>query len=1179
MKKKFLIIQFIVSLGFMDSIAQTMTAGKNAIMEQTPREAMTTLTGSTYKTLQSSIGYFDGLGRPSLTVVYRGSADASKDLITSTSQYDIFGRNYKNILPVASNSSTGDFSTQSEALAKTFYNDQNPFTEVTLFENSPMNRPLKSYGVGENWRTNSKFVESKYLIANSGVVLLFNVTSTGATLAGTYEANQLTKNVLVSEQGNEVVEYKDKDGKIIQRDVQDGVGTYLSVLFIYDDFDRLRYVIQPKALIKFGNTPLLQSFSEGDAIFKEGIFGYVYDKQSRIIEKKIAGAGTHFYVYDKNDRVVVHADETDKANDYWQFNKYDIFGRILSQGLIKNIGSLTRSQIQTDFDNFANVSTNIIYEERGTTLLGYTNRSFPSSYAPSEPNTKLVTYYDNYTWNSDVAYNFQAANAFHAQSDAKGLVTGTLKKNLRTGTWQKNISYYDYKNRNIQNWHFTNRGNLIRKDFQYRFNGELLKVRIEKKNGTNVLSTKVITYEYDHEGRKIKYKYLLNGNERTVAKYEHDDIGRMKLKAYSPSMPTGTKQTGAWLDNATWFTGSYPTLSDQVTINSGHTVTIPSGNLANAGMLIDNGTLQNNGTLNLGNVKPSTTTLSLFSYQYHIRGGLKGINLDASGNLTNNIFSYRLDYETGSNGYFDGNINKQSWKSNIDGKERSFTFTYDPASRIKSSTYYSDQVGEDYALNNVTYDKSGNITNLSRNGLKSNSTFGLIDNLNYTYDTNSNKILKVDDASSEPASFRDVAGNDYTYWQDGSLRSDNNKDITNISYNYLKLPEEITLSGSRWIRYDYDAEGMKLKKTLSTGKYIDYEEDEIYENGNLYQTDNDEGRLVNDVYEYDIKDHLGNTRVSFKDNNGNAQITQVNHVGAWGEPLESLNYVNTPKVNNFTLSTYEKENDFGISVFDAHARIYDPTTPRMWQQDIMSESFAFLSPYNFNANNALKYIDPDGNYITISYEDENGKTQTLRYNYGMQYKGNNDFVKTAITALNYLIDNSVDKEKTVKTLADAKDFEWEIHKGSSGNKPTDGNNTISSSTSWLPTQAYVDDNQNTHAPIGGLLHEAGHAMVAYEDDQLGKEASKRRKKGDFQGAKQVEKLLDKRNDYFSDRSYDPKGWQGYGEYSVITSLENPFITKVLKEQPRTSHRGKTYPTTSPYSKKPITGNVPFYKPK
>jgi YD repeat-containing protein len=97
------------------------------------------------------------------------------------------------------------------------------------------------------------------------------------------------------------------------------------------------------------------------------------------------------------------------------------------------------------------------------------------------------------------------------------------------------------------------------------------------------------------------------------------------------------------------------------------------------------------------------------------------------------------------------------------------------------------------------------------------------------------------------------------------LKKDNNKEITQIDYNYLKLPEQITLTGGRWIRYDYDANGTKLKKTLSTGQVTDYEEDEIYENGILYQTAHDEGRIVGSTFEYNIVDHLGNLRVSFKD--------------------------------------------------------------------------------------------------------------------------------------------------------------------------------------------------------------------------------------------------------------------------------------------------------------------------
>ena len=357
--------------------------------------------------------------------------------------------------------------------------------------------------------------------------------------------------------------------------------------------------------------------------------------------------------------------------------------------------------------------------------------------------------------------------------------------------------------------------------------------------------------------------------------------------------------------------------------------------------------------------KVTSADLYTQSYKYHIRGGLRGINLDAGNNLTNDLFSYKLSYEEDGT-YYDGNIRNQYWKSSIDGKIRAFEYTYDGASRLKSASYASTQAGENYALNNVDYDFNGNIKALSRNGYKSNNTFGLIDNLAYSYNANSNKILKVDDASNEIASFKDVTGNDYDYWLDGSLKKDNNKEITQIDYNYLKLPERINLIGGRWIEYEYDAEGTKLKKTLSTGKFTDYEEDEIYENGVLYQTGNDEGRIVNGVYEYDIKDHLGNTRISFKDNNENAQITQVNHVGAWGETLESLSYTNTPKVNNFTLSAYEKENDFGIGVFDAHARMYDPLTPKMWQIDLLADKFRKYSPYNYSLNNPLRFIDPSG---------------------------------------------------------------------------------------------------------------------------------------------------------------------------------------------------------------------------
>jgi RHS repeat-associated protein len=492
-----------------------------------------------------------------------------------------------------------------------------------------------------------------------------------------------------------------------------------------------------------------------------------------------------------------------------------------------------------------------------------------------------------------------------------------------------------------------------------------------------VISTKVFSYEYDHLGRKIKYKYLLNGQKRTLAVYTYDAIGRMSSKVFSPSTPTGSKQTGSWFDNATWLTGSYPTLSDQVTVNAGHTVTIPSGNLASAGMLNDNGTLQNNGTLNLGNVKPTTTTLQLLLYQYHIRGGLKGINLDASGNLTNNIFSYRLDYETGTNGYFDGNISKQWWKSNIDGKERTFSFTYDDASRLKSSTYSSTQAGENYALNNVNYDKNGNIIALSRNGATNDNytAFGNVDNLNYTYQSNSNKLSKIADATTGNADlgdFRDGTNtdDDYEYWQDGSLKRDKNKKIA-LTYNYLKLPETITFDGGRTIVTEYDAEGTKLKKIDSYGETTDYEEDDIYVNDDLYQTVNDEGRIVNGNYEYNITDHLGNLRISFRDSSGIAVPVQSLFYDSWGLSMKGMQI--SRNSSNFNKYQYNsKEIDLLTGYTDFGARLFDSQIGRWGVPDPLSDVSRRWSPYSYGYDNPIKFIDVDGMYVDFpDYQEIN----------------------------------------------------------------------------------------------------------------------------------------------------------------------------------------------------------------
>ena len=951
--------------------AQTPTSGTNAIMEQTPRVEMTTVVGSTHTTVQSAIQYFDKLGRPSQTVLYRASPDAQKDILSSTTQDDAFGRAYKSILPTPSNVLTGAYNSTAQTLATTFYNnDANPFSE-TVFEASPANRPIKGFGAGQAWRTVNKSVGTSYLIADAGEVPLWNVSSTGASkVSSGYGAGQLLKTETTSEQGNKVVEYKDKDGNIVRKDVEYESGKFMRTLYLYDDFLRIRYVVQPNAY----ETLLTQtSFTESSTVYLEGIFSYKYDDLGRVTESHIVGAGTKRLVYDKNDRVVLENDDRDAnilpANkNYYKFTKYDALGRKIQGGLIFGIGTFSRSQLQTDFDGFAGNTYETITNTGG--LFGYTNTSFPSSYKPDNDNVKEVIYYDNYDiWQTDANYNFQAANAFHTQSNAKRLITGTLVRNIDTDFWMKNVNYYDYKGRIIEQFSLNHRNNLEKMDYQYRFNNEVLKLRIIHEG-----ITEVSDYSYNHTGQKVGYRHTKDGVTQNVARYDLDDINRLKAKVFKPSGSTiGSKQTGNWTDATTWLSGFLPSVNDNVTINSGQVITIPSGQSGSAGVLNDKGLLRNFGTLSMGKI--TTSDLQTVDFSYKIRGGLHGVNLDASGNLTNKIFSFKLGYEEGIGGYFDGKIKSQSWSSAVDNLTRKYIFDYDGASRILSGTYSSGKAGENYSLENMTYDYNGNITSLWRKGMTQNNTFDYIDKLDYSYATNSNKINSVSDTVTgnlDTGDFRDgnKSGNDYDYWEDGSLKKDLNKGISSIDYNYLKLPKKVTYSNGNTLENQYDATGKKLKSISSDGITYDFLGNIIYKNNVLYQIAIDEGRIVNGQYEFDIKDHLGNLRLSFRDSLGIAKISTRLDYDPWGLTLKNLTYTNpTFNKNNFQLGSKEKIENFGLNWIDFGARFYMPDVPHFITIDPLAEKASNISMYSYAMNNPMNMIDKDGMYaVSVHYE-------------------------------------------------------------------------------------------------------------------------------------------------------------------------------------------------------------------
>src|SRR5690554_2196292 len=274
--------------------------------------------------------------------------------------------------------------------------------------------------------------------------------------------------------------------------------------------------------------------------------------------------------------------------------------------------------------------------------------------------------------------------------------------------------------------------------------------------------------------------------------------------------------------------------------------------------------------------------LQNIAYQYNVRGWLKNIN--DPDDLGADLFGFEINYNTprhGATPLFNGNISETAWKTASDHSLRWYQYDYDALSRLTQATAWSSH----YHLNQVSYDKNGNIATLSRQGAinASASNFGAMDILSYTYPPQSNQLQSVSDAGSALYGFKTASSlaTQYTYDSNGNLTSDAHKGITSIDYNHLNLPTRITFDNSpgQRISYTYDATGAKLSKQVP-GKTTQYSGNFIYENlGGTMELQffaHPEGYVSHDNgqfhYVYQYRDHLGNIRLSYTDANQNGAI-------------------------------------------------------------------------------------------------------------------------------------------------------------------------------------------------------------------------------------------------------------------------------------------------------------------
>ena len=316
------------------------------------REGMTSLSSSNQQNRALSsvrTSFYDGLGRPRQTMLHRASTSGN-DLITPIT-YDAYGRQEKNYLPYVHAPANMEPDAAALTNQKT-YNDARyggnngdyAFSQ-TLFEPSPLNRPLKQAAPGKAWQLNENpDVTTDHVMryayeANVDAEVKRWSINTGETLPvpdGTYPAGELVKQTTTDEDRNRTVEYTNKEGLVVLKKSSTGDASlpWAETYYIHDDFNQLRVVLSPEATNRLSSEFDGQSTEDKQAFLARWCYQYDYDDRQRMTRKQVPGADAILLIYDQWDRLALTQDGKQRTNGQWLFTKYDHLNRPVMTGLM-----------------------------------------------------------------------------------------------------------------------------------------------------------------------------------------------------------------------------------------------------------------------------------------------------------------------------------------------------------------------------------------------------------------------------------------------------------------------------------------------------------------------------------------------------------------------------------------------------------------------------------------------------------------------------------------------------------------------------------------------------------------------------------------------------------------------------------------------------------------------------
>lgn len=412
-------------------------------------------------------------------------------------------------------------------------------------------------------------------------------------------------------------------------------------------------------------------------------------------------------------------------------------------------------------------------------------------------------------------------------------------------------------------------------------------------------------------------------------------------------------------------------------------------------------------------------------YRYNIRGWLTKINDSNVGTsstaedasvLLPDLFGMNLHYQDqvsglNNNPLFNGNISAITWSANQGlgaVKQHAYNYSYDAMNRIVSADFQKNisdwAPSNDFQVSGFEYDLNGNIKALSRKDDKGAD----MDVLTYNYgsdETLGNQLRWVSDAAPGQKGFVDgnSSGDDYLYDANGNMTVDKNKNITAITYNHLNLPEKVTKGTGEYIKYIYDAGGRKLSQQVfeannTLKKTTDYVGEYVYENDTLRFINTEEGRVTmkdgEAEYQYHLKDHLGNVRVTFttkdEEEENTATLEASNSIEERGQFL----YYDDVRLVNSDFFDKTKDGQPNPPEGARALRLNGSENEKIG----LAKSLAVVPGDTVQLEVYAKYVDPDDNNWTTALTnlmaniaDPSAVPGTVIDGAGYAYGGSNNF--------------------------------------------------------------------------------------------------------------------------------------------------------------------------------------------